>query len=182
MNIPFLFAAETADAGGSPLDALAVNGTNFLIQLITFLLVFLLLKKFAFTPIVKMLEKRRETIDDGVRMGLKMEQAKAKQDKEVSAEIRKARAEGDKIIAGAHKEAREIVRDGEKAARRKVDAMLADADDRLKEQSARAKRKLEKDIVGLVSEATEAIVEEKVDAKKDSKLIDKALKGKKGKK
>lgn len=185
MNVPFLFAAEEAAHGaaeaGSPLDALAVNGTNFLIQLITFLLVFLLLKKFAFSPIISMLEKRRTTIDDGVRMGLKMEQAKAKLDKDIASELRKARSDGDKVIAGAHKEAREILREAEKAARRKSDAMLADADDRLKEQATRAKRDLEKDIVGLVSDATEAIVEEKVDAKKDSKLIDKALRGNKKK-
>ncbi len=47
------------------------------------------------------------------------------------------------------------------------------------EETEHARRKLEKDLVGLVSEATEAVVGEKVDAKKDAELIKKAMKGKK---
>ncbi|MGH9857094.1 MAG: hypothetical protein ACRD4B_04530, partial [Acidobacteriota bacterium] len=80
-------------------------------------------------------------------------------------------------IANAHKEAREIVRESEKSAQRKVDTMVSDAEVRIKEETERARRGLEKDIVGLVSEATEAIVEEKVDPKKDAELIEKAIKG-----
>ncbi len=170
------FAAETAAAeSGSPLDALNVNLTNFAIQLIIFLMIFLLLKKFAFAPIVRMLEERRKTIDDGVRMGLKMEQAKEKLDKDIAKEVRQARQEADKIIANGHKEARDVIREAEKAAQRKAESILADAEVRLQEEARRAKQSLEKDIVGLVSEATEAIVEEKVDELKDSKIIDKVI-------
>ena len=55
--------------------------------------------------------------------------------------------------------------------------MMTDAEARINEDTEQAKRKLEKEIVGLVSEATEVIVDEKVDAKKDASLIAKALKG-----
>ena len=54
---------------------------------------------------------------------------------------------------------------------------MTDAEARINEETEQAKRKLEKEIVGLVSEATEVIVDEKVDAKKDAALIAKALKG-----
>lgn len=172
-----IYFAETASSSGSPLEALGVNGGAFLIQLVTFLFVFLILKKFAFTPIVKMLEERRKTIDDGVRMGVKMEKEKAKLDEDVKQVIREARLEADKIIATGHKEAREIARESEKAAQRKGDAMIADAQARIEEEKHQAKRKLEKEIVGLVSEATETIVHEKVDSKKDAELINKAIKG-----
>lgn len=57
--------------------------------------------------------------------------------------------------------------------------MVDDAHDRIEEDKKQAKRSLEKDIVGLVSEATETIVHEKVDSKKDAELIDKAIKGRK---
>ena len=45
------------------------------------------------------------------------------------------------------------------------------------ENTKRSKKKLEKELVGLISEATEAIIGEKIDATKDSKIIDKVLKG-----
>ena len=178
--IHMLFAAEEAAAeSGSPLAALGVDGKSFLFQIITFLFVFLLLKRFAFKPISKLLADRRRTIDDGVKMGLKMEKEKSKLDEQVAAAMRDARAEADKIIAIAHKEARDVIREAEKGATRKVEAMLADAEVRIEEENAVAKRRLEKDLVGLVSEATEAIVGEKVDTGKDTELVKKALKGQK---
>jgi F-type H+-transporting ATPase subunit b len=175
--IGMLFAVEEASAEASPLAALGVDARSLVFQLITFVLVFLILKKFAFKPITKMLVLRRKTIEDGVKMGLEMEKEKAKLDGEVTKVMRDARIEADKIIGNGQKEAREIIREAEKVGQRKVDSMLKDAEARIAEETSQAKRKLEKEIVGIVSEATEAIVEEKVDASKDSKLIDKALKG-----
>lgn len=172
------FAAESAEQA-SGLGALGVSLSAFVIQLVTFVFVFLILKRFAFDKIGAMLEKRRKTIDDGVRLGQKLEKEREKLDQEVAKVMKEARHEADRIIANGHKEAREVLRDAEKAAQRKTDAMLADAQARIEEDHRQAKQKLEKDIVGLVSEATEAIVNEKVDPKKDAELIDKALKKRK---
>lgn len=174
--VHMFFAAEQA-AEGSPLAQLGVSMRDFLFQLITFVLVFLILKRFAFGPITKMLAERRKVIEDGVRMGLKMEKEKAELDKKIAQAMQDARHEADKIIATAQKEAREIAREAEKAGQRKAEAIIADAEARIEEEQRHAKQKLEKEIVGLVSEATEAIVGEKVDAKKDAEIIDKVLKG-----
>jgi F-type H+-transporting ATPase subunit b len=170
-----LFASEEASASG--LGALGINAGAFVIQLISFVFVFLLLKKFAFKPIVAKLVERRQTIDDGVRMGLKMEKEKEKLDDAVAEAMRKARHEADQIIANAHKEARQVIRDAEKTAQKKTELIIADAEERAAEESAQARRRLEKDLVGLVSEATEAIVGEKVDTAKDSELVKRAMKG-----
>lgn len=172
--IPLLFAAETTSSGGLPLG---LDLKAFIFQLITFVLLFFLLKKFAFKPIVKLLNQRHQVIEDGVRMGLKMEKEKAKLDETIAKAMRDARVEADKIIATGHKEAREIIREAEKTAQRKAESIIADAEVRINEESEQARRKLEKDIVALVSDATEAIVGEKVDPKKDAELIDKILKG-----
>lgn len=176
MNL--LFAAEGAEHAAEGLP-LGLNPKAFLIQLITFVFVFMVLKRFAFKPITRMLEKRRQTIDDGVRLGQKLERERDKLDEEVARITREARHEADKIIAASHKDAREVVREAEKTAQRKVDAMLADAEVRIHEEAEHARRTLEKDLVGLVSEATETIVGEKVDAKKDAELVKKAMKGRK---
>ncbi len=172
-----IFASEETATSG--IGALGISPSAFIIQLITFVFVFLLLKKFAFAPIVRMLEERRKTIDAGVKMGQQLEKEKAKLDGEVVQLMRDARTEADKIIGNGQKEARDIIREAEKVGQRKVDTMLKDAEARINEETEQAKRKLEKEIVGIVSEATEAIVDEKVDAGKDSELIGKALKGRK---
>ncbi len=174
---PFLFASTEEKASG--LGALGISPSAFVIQLITFAIVFMLMRKFAFKPIIRMLEERRKVIDDGVKMGQKLEKERAKLDSEVVKVMRDARTEADKIIGNGQKEAREIIREAEKAGSRKVDTMMADAEARIAEETEQSKRKLEKEIVELVSDATEAIVDEKVDSAKDAKLIDKAMKGRK---
>ncbi|MGZ6004673.1 MAG: F0F1 ATP synthase subunit B [Candidatus Saccharimonadales bacterium] len=169
--INMLFAADSS----SGIGALGISVSAFVIQLLTFVLVFLLLKKYAFKPVIKLLEDRRKVIDDGVKMGEKLAKEQAKFDAKLAETMSQARQEADHIIATGHKEAREVVREAEKTAQRKADSILADAEVRINEESERAKRALEKDIVGLVSEATEAIVGEKIDPKKDAEVIDKIL-------
>ncbi|MBA3758625.1 F0F1 ATP synthase subunit B [Candidatus Saccharibacteria bacterium] len=173
--IPTVFAAEEATGIG----ALGISPGAFVIQLITFVLVFLLMKKFAFQPIVNLLQERHKTIDDGVRMGLRMEKEKEKLDEQVAKAMRDARHEADQIIAAAHKDARQVVRDAEKAAVVKADRILEDAEVRIHEESAHARRNLESELVGLVSEATETIIGEKVDKVADAELVKRAMKGQK---
>ena len=162
-------------ADSSGIGALGISLGTFVVQLVTFVFVFLLLKKFAFTPVIKMLNERRRVIDEGVKMGEKLAKEQEQFDAKLAETMRKAREEADHIIATGHKEAREVVREAEKSAQRKADTIIADAEVRINEESERAKRALEKDIVGLVSEATEAIVGEKIDPKKDAQIIDKIL-------
>jgi len=169
--IHLLYVADSS----SGIGALGISVSAFIIQLLTFVLVFLLLRRFAFKPVIKLLQDRRKIIDDGVRMGEKLAKEQTKFDAKLDAAMRQAREEADHIIATGHKEAREVVREAEKTAQRKADSILADAEVRINEESERAKRALEKDIVGLVSEATEAIVGEKVDPKKDAEIIDKII-------
>ncbi len=169
-----MFAVEETNGG-----ILGFSMQAFVVQLITFVFVFLLLKKFAFKPIVAMLEKRRQTIEDGVLLGERMEKRMKNLENESEKVIREARHEADRIIGNAHKESRELAHKAEKSTKAKADAMIKDAGLQIDEDSDRARRSLEKDIVGLVSEATEAVVHEKVDAKKDSELIDTVLKDRK---
>lgn len=166
------FAAETTTEG----LPLGLSPSAFVIQLITFILVFLLLKKFAFNPIVRLLNKRHQVIEEGVKHGLEMQKERERIEKETAKIIREARHDADTIIGDAQKEGREIVREAEKVAHKKSEIMLADAEARINEEADQARRRLEGEIAGLVSEATEAVVEEKVDAKKDADLIDKAIK------
>jgi F-type H+-transporting ATPase subunit b len=158
---------------------LGLSASAFVIQLVTFIFVFALLKKFAFNRIVRLLDERHKTIDDGVRMGLRMEEEKAKLDEQVTQSLRDARAEADDIVSAAQKESRETVREAEKAGQRKVDSMIADAEVRIEEDAKHARDRLEKELIGLVSEATETVVGEKVDASKDAELVKKAMKDRK---
>lgn len=162
-------------SSSSGIGALGVDGKALIIQLVSFLLAFLVLKKWAFGPIVNMMEQRRKTIEDGVKLGDDMKKLRAELDQKVADELQAARLEADGIIAASQVTASQVAADTEAKAQKKADGILAEADSRIKQDTARARQKLTGELVGLISDATEAIIEEKVDAKKDAQLIDKVL-------
>jgi F-type H+-transporting ATPase subunit b len=169
------FGAEES----SGIGALGLDGKALLIQLVTFVLAFLVLRRFAFKPILKVLTERRELIESGVSIGEQMKQDQAKLDAKIDAELAKARKEADAVIAAANETSRDTIREAEVKAQDKAAGILKDAEERIKTDTARARKKLEGELVGLISDATEAIIGEKVDAKKDAQLIDRALQGQK---
>lgn len=170
--IPIDFAASSSGIG-----ALGVSGQAFVIQLITFILAYFVLRQWAFGPIIKVLRERRETIESGVKLGEQMQKEKAELEAKVDEVLHESRQKADEILAGAQESARQAVREAEDKAREKAAGILKEAEERIVQDTARARQQLEKELVGLISEATEAIIEEKVDPKKDSQLIDRALKG-----
>ncbi len=169
------FGAEEAEAEG--IAALGLDGQAFLIQLISFLLVFYVLKRFVFAKVVKLLEDRRETIEEGMRLTTEMVAERDKLEKEVAASHTAARKEANEILARTHEQASVMIKDAEETAQAKADKIVADAKARIHEETVKARRKLEQEMVDLVIDATEKVSGEKLDAKKDAALIGRALKG-----
>jgi F-type H+-transporting ATPase subunit b len=161
----------------SGIGALGLNLTSFLIQLGTFIIAFLVLRKWAFKPILNVLNERRETIEKGVSLGEKMQKEQAEMEQKVAQALHEARIQADKIIGDSSAAGRQIINDAEAKAKEKSEAIIAAAEERIDQDMKLARSKLEKDLAGLVAEATEAIIDEKIDIKRDTALIDKALKG-----
>lgn len=175
VNPLLLLVASEAAAEKEGIAVLGIDPKAILLQAGTFVLLFLIVKKFALRGIVDTLEKRRKTIDKGVSLGNEMQAAKEKFDEELEGMKQKARKQADEIITAAQAEASTIIKDGEAAASKKVDAMLKDAEGRIEREMQTARNSLRSEMLSLVAEATEVIIDEKVDAKKDSSLIERAL-------
>lgn len=167
---------STFGDSSSGLGALGFDGQAFLIQLITFILAFLVLQRFAFKPIIKILRERRETIESGVRLGEEMRKEREALEAKIADELHEARKQADSILADAQETAREISRDAESKARKKADIIVDEAKQRTDLDVARARKQLEKEVIALVADATEAIIDEKIDSTKDAQLIDKIMK------
>lgn len=177
MHILLTHFAETSESSG--IGALGVDGKAFIVQLVTFVLAFWVLKKFAFKPIMKVLDERRRVIESGVTLGEEMKKERAEFDQKVAGELAEARKEADGILATAQDNARQVVREAEDKAKTKAEGILKDAKGRIDQETVRARQNLQKEMVSLVSEATEVIIGEKIDAKKDAALVERALKGQK---
>jgi len=175
--VTFAETAEHAEESAGGIASLGIDPLAILAQAVTFLVLFFIIKKFALEKIVASLEERRQTIDKGVKLGYEMQDERDKLEEKIDAQLHKTRLEADKIVAQAHQDATEVLKEAEASAARKVDAMLVDAQAKIKEDMKKAKQELEKDMRGLVADATEVIIGEKLDARKDDSLIRRALAG-----
>lgn len=166
----FFFAASTSGLG-----ALGVDFSALAIQLITFLLAYVVLRKWAFGPIIKILNERRQVVEDGVRLGEKMRQDEKELAAKIEQSMHQTRIKADQLLADADQAAKQLVREAELVAQHKAELLIKEAEVKTKQELDRAKRKLEGEMVSLIAQATSAVLDEKVDAKKDANLIERAL-------
>lgn len=145
-------------------------------QVLNFLLVLLILWRFLYRPILKILKNRRETIAKSL-----------KEAKEISAELKVADQKAKKIISEATDKSQVILAQGEKElAERRVEKMrLADneaaqifkrAEQALKDEKLKAKKELEEQTVDLVLQASQKVIQQSLDEKKQRALIKQAIK------
>jgi len=174
MYVPITqFGAEAAEASG--IGALGLNLQSFLFQLITFVLVLVILRKFVYGRLVDTLEKRRLAVVESLEAAQKAAKDLDRAEEKVEALLKEARVEAQAIIETAHKESANMVEEAESKAAKRADHLIAQAEARLEQDTAVARETLRRETTELVALATGKILHEKVDAKKDAQLIQSAL-------
>ena len=78
-------------------------------------------------------------------------------------------------MASAREEATEVVEEAAKKATAKSEALIKEAHNTIAQEIENAKKDLHNSTLELVAEATGKVLGEKIDAKKDTKLISEAL-------
>jgi F-type H+-transporting ATPase subunit b len=143
-------------------------------QVINFLILLFLLTYFAYKPIVKMLNDRREKIAEGLENAKKIKEDLANTEKRVA-----------EIIDGAEKKSAKIIEESTKAANQQKEEIVALAKNQadkeiekakiaINQEKDAAKKSLEKDIIDLVGLATEKILKEKVSPEMQKSALDEA--------
>lgn len=163
-------------SSSSGLGALGVSSSAFVIQLVTFILGYLVLKKWAFKPIIRLLDERRQKIEQGVTLGDQLLKKEKELEEKVSHELHQARIKADKIISDAEESAKNVVKKAEDNAVIKADSILNEAKDKMNSESLLMKQKLEADILTLISDTSSAILKKKLDSSEDKLLIERTLK------
>lgn len=155
--------------------AVALEWGSLLTQAIVFLLLLLAVRKFAMGPIVAVMEKRRQHIENEITTA----ERSRKEAEALLAEQRRvldeARLEAKSIIARATKqasdEAAKIVADAQAAAER----MKADASAELAREVEKAKAELRDQMTGLSVLLASKIIEKELDEATQKATIDKFL-------
>lgn len=171
-------AAETAKveekAGG--ISALGLDLKLFLFQLITFVLVLLILRKFVYGKLVDTLEARRTAVIASLDQAKQAAEDLGKAEEKIQALLVEARQEASDIVATAHKEAVAMVEAAEEKSRKKAEHLVTEARATLEQDILKARTELKRETKQLVAQATEKIIGQKLNSAADEKLIEAALK------
>ncbi len=170
-----LFVASGSESSPGLLQALGIDGKLLIEQAIAFLILVAILGKFVYPALVKVIDARRDQIEAGMKEAKQAEEALEKAEVKVTDLLADARKEADEILARSHQEATAMVAEAEEKSKARAEQIVADARTQLEVDVRKAREALKTDTIELVALATERIVGEKLDAKKDANLIKGAL-------
>lgn len=155
----------------SALANFGVEWPFFIAQLVNFAILFFLLKRFLYKPILDMLEKRRVEIEEGLAQAKKMGEDAKVFDAEHAELMKKAKKESQTIVENAVL-AGEKIRDGIiKDTAEKSKEMLASAELRIEEEKKKMLGEVKGEVLTLASSIVEKILNEKMDGEHDKKFI-----------
>jgi len=169
-------AEEATEASGGILGALGIDWKLLVVQAGAFLILVWLLSKFVYPVLIKAIEDRRKAIEEGLSHAKKADEALKLAQAKGQELIVQARTEADDIVARAQQEAKGMITEAEDNAAKRAERIVTDAHAQLQSDVQKARQALRDDTVKLVAEATEQIIQEKLDPKKDASLITRALK------
>lgn len=153
-QFPILAAAGLGDIARQTGQQFGFNTSLFISQLISFCIVAALLYKFAYKPILKVLEQRRQTIAESLANAERIKQELATAQVKAQEIITQASVQGSKMIEEARAAAAKVQEAETQKAIAAANQIVAKAKEASEAELTRAKAELRKELVRLVAETT----------------------------
>jgi F-type H+-transporting ATPase subunit b len=146
-------------------------------MLVSFTTVLLVLKKFAWKPILRALKSREDSIDSALKSADKakkeLKDLKANHEKM----IEEAKKERDKVMAEARDIKNQIIADAKKQAADEANKLIESAKESIEREKAFAFKELKNQIANVSVEIAEKILKQKLESdKKQEELVDSMIK------
>jgi len=148
---------------------------TFLAQIVIFVVMVWLLKRWLYEPLNNLMEARAKRIAEGLAAAEEGKRAREEAQKEVARQLEEARAKAHEIIAAAEKRASEMLEEAKERARAEADGILAAAREEVQAELQRARRALREEVGAVALLAAERILQAELDAKRHAKLIDEII-------
>ncbi len=150
---------------------LGFSPINFVFTIVNFLLVYWILKRFLFKPLLRALEERKQKVEESVAKTAQAEN-----------ELATAREEAESIIARGKVEAKKIAQEAEEAkeallgeTRYQTEQMIKKAHEWLEKDKEKIRAGMESQLIDLVSVAVDKVLDEVVGEEEQRILVEKAV-------
>jgi F-type H+-transporting ATPase subunit b len=173
----FILAAA-APAGENPVAQIAhqfgVTWQLFISQVILFLIVALALKKFAYGPILKVLEERRQKIAEGLANADKIKKELASAQAKAQELINQANVQGSRLIEEARESAAKVLEQETQKAVAAAQDIVTKAKQASEAELVRMKAELRREVGRLVAATTAKVAGKVLTTEDQQRLIEEA--------
>lgn len=166
-------AQVTESSGG--IGTLGINLKIFIAQLINFTIVVLVLWKWIYTPIVKLLDERQEKITKGVKQAEEIEKRIFALEKEQQEIIVKAKSEAATVLEITRTDAEERKKVLLEKTKEEIKGVILQGKLQLQREKEQMIRECREEIVLIAIEASRRILSETIDEKKSQKLAEQVV-------
>ena len=159
------------------MEALGINLGYLLVQIFNFLIVLVVLRAWVYKPVVGLLQKRRETIAQGLEDARVAAEARANAEQEAETVLAEAQQKANNIVREAtdraEQAAAEVKTEAEKEAEESRKSAIAEGE----QLANQALGEVRNQVAALAIAAAQKVINEALDEKRQQKLIDEFFSG-----
>ncbi len=163
-------------AEGSILANLGINWFSFLTQFINLAIVFFILKKYVYRPVMQKLDERASLIRKGNKAAEKNIKIQENTKKEIEEMMQKARIEASKVIQNAKEigieSQKKIIKKAKEDAKILIEKERAKAEEAMKNQ----RKELENKVIDIAVSVARKALSDSLDKKTQEKIINQQMK------
>jgi len=159
------------------LEKLGLNLGYLLLQIFNFLILFVILRAWVYKPILGLLDRRRQNIAQGLEDARVAAEARASAEKEAAKIVADAQAEASKVVREANERAQDVAKEVKTEAEAEAAKVRDDAIAEAETERNRILGELRGQVAALSIAATQKLVGEALDEKRQRDLLDEFFSG-----
>ncbi len=158
------------------LNQFGINPILLAAQVVNFLVLLFILKKFLYKPILKVLEERRKKIAESLQNAEEIEKRLSQITEREAEAIAKSAKEGEKIIKEAGESALQIIEEGKKKYEGIINQAIEDAKKLTQVEKIRLQQEIKENLSNIVALALEKVTGIAITEKQKKEIIEKEVK------
>lgn len=148
-----------------------IDGFTVLAQVLNFVILVLLLKRFLYRPVLRAMAERKQRIEDAMARAKAAEREARRRAEALAAENRALADAKERLLAEAREEVRQWRENALEEVRREADGMRRSREDRLREEREAFLNRLKVQVAGQVVRISEKVLRDLADERLEDRLV-----------
>ena len=157
------------------MEALGFHWPSLIAYLLNFTILLIVLSKFAYKPILKILDDRSSNIKDSLELADKVREESAQQQAQLDDQLVESRKQGQTIIEEARSAAEKLSDQEREKSKKEAEEFLVKAKNDIERERDSAMDELRSNFGGLAVSAAEQIIQRSLDENTHKDIIDNVL-------